>query len=55
MQLSEALADSGEHILLIGVADKEDTDQDGVKKINYAGGAHGIAPVLANKVRVQRP
>ncbi len=55
MQLSEALADSGEHILLIGVADKEDTDQDGVKKINYAGGVHGIAPVLANKVRVQRP
>lgn len=53
MQLSEWLADSGEHVLLGVGLEKGDADQDGVKQVNHAGGAHGIAPVLANKVRVQ--
>ncbi|GLQ32477.1 hypothetical protein [Litoribrevibacter albus] len=52
MQMSEALGDSGEHILLVGVSDKADSDQDGVKKTTHAGGKYGIAPVLANKARI---
>ncbi|MFC3153125.1 hypothetical protein ACFOEK_18945 [Litoribrevibacter euphylliae] len=52
MQLSEWLADSGEHVLLGVGLEKGDADQDGIKQVNYAGGKYGIAPVLANKARI---
>lgn len=32
-----------------------DMDHDGIPRMNFAGGAHGIAPVFASKVLIQTP
>ncbi len=55
LQLSEALMDTGEHVLA-GVSDPaliRDSDRDGVPKSVFAGKGNGLAPVLAAGVRVQ--
>ena len=53
MQLSEALADTGEHFVEGETqARMRDSDGDGVPKTVYAGDAYGRAPVLAARIRI---
>lgn len=53
LQLSEALADSGEYILK-GQGNIKDSDSDNVAKINHAGDKFGRANVMAAKVIVSK-
>lgn len=52
IQLSEWLNDTGEHITAKNY--DGDVNQNGIKSPTYAGGAHGVAPVMAAEIIVQK-
>lgn len=54
LQLAEPIGDTGEHILVLENGKLAvDSDLDGIKQINHAGGQYGRASVLAGKLVLQ--